>query len=213
MAFSIGTPIPDCGSRRTAARSRHAALDPLSDLRGTGVTQTNGEETDYGLGFAANYHKGLPHAVDGSVHAASYHLTVWVLARNETGAVETLPVGSNRRGVGSPEDPPRYTTPATKNGKPIGYRKLTSPFTGHVYERQGADSAAFAIAPAPRLDSDELAAEVAELYAMALLRDVPFTAIESGGDPIGANGDTARVHVTAPGGQPVTSEQWYSYET
>lgn len=185
MSRSIGTPVPDCGSRRTAARSRQTALDPLSDRRGGGVTEPNGEETAYGMGFAANYHKGLPHDVNGAVHCPSYHALVRVLSGNETGAVETLPLGGNRAGAGTAEDPAPYTEPALSSaGTPaLRYRKLTSPFTGHVFERQGADAAAFAIAPAPRLDTEELAAEMAEVYAMALLRDVPFTAIVDGTGP------------------------------
>jgi hypothetical protein len=140
---------------------------------------SNGEETAYGMGFAANYHKGLPHDINGAVHCPSYHTLVRVLTGQETGAVETLPMGANRTGAGTPEDPARYTDPANDaDGKPLKFRKLTSPFTGHVYELQGADAGAIAISAAPRIDTDELAAEMAEVYAMALLRDVPFTKIE-----------------------------------
>ncbi len=184
MSRSIGLPVPDCGARRTAARARRDAIAPMADRRGEGATMPNGEETAYGMGFAANYHKGLPHDVDGSVHCPSYHALVRVLTGQGTGAVETLPLGANRSGAGTAEDPDRYTDPANgPNGKPLGYRKLTSPFTGHVFEIEGADASAFAISPAPRIDTDELAAELAELYAMALLRDVPFTAIANGSGP------------------------------
>lgn len=37
------------------------------------------------------------------------------------------------------------------------------------------------MAPAPRVGSSELAAEMAEVYALAILRDVPFTEICQGG--------------------------------
>ncbi len=185
MARTIGIPVPDCVPRRERTRMRRDAITALLDRRGSGVTMPNGEEVDYGMGFAASYHKGLPHDVNGVVDAASYHAMVRILVGNETGAVETLPMGGNRRGAGVATDPIRYTLPAAdKNGNTLGYRKLTSPFTGHVHDPIGADAAAFAISEAPRLNSDELAAEMAEVYAMALLRDVPFTAID---DESGAN--------------------------
>lgn len=45
---------------------------------------------------------------------------------------------------------------------------------GLVYDLEGPDAQSLAIPPAPTLDSDELIAEMAELYWMALCRDVPF---------------------------------------
>lgn len=151
--------------------------------RGTGVTLPNGEETAYDQSFALNYHKGLPHDTSGAVHASSYRAFVQAVARHDASAIERLPMGANRSDPGSnpatpsPTNPERFTQVAPAGA---GYRRLTSPLTGHVFETQGGDAAAFAMPPAPVLASDELAAEMAELYAMSLLRDVPFTAIESG---------------------------------
>ncbi|WP_448659308.1 hypothetical protein ACPVPU_02300 [Sphingomonas sp. CJ99] len=159
----------------------------MTDQRGLGVTSANGEEISFGASFAANYHKGLPHDVDGFVDTASYRAMVGALTANQPGALEGLPMGGNRRGAGTTTDPARYADPAShplsSPARPLGYRKLTSPLTGHVYDTQGGDAGAFAIAAAPLVASDELAAEMAELYAMALLRDVPFTAIEDESGP------------------------------
>ncbi len=47
---------------------------------------------------------------------------------------------------------------------------------GLTYDLQGPDAQSLTIPPAPILDSEELIAEMAELYWMALLRDLPFTA-------------------------------------
>lgn len=183
MSGSIGTPVPDGADRRAEARARRDESNALDGGRGTGVTVPNGEETDYGLGFAVNYHKGLPHRVDGSVDGGAYQAMVTALASQQVGAAETLPVGDNRSGSGGALDPPPYTDV----GGDRGHRKLTSPFTGHVFDVEGADAGALAISAPPRLDTDELAAEMAELYAMALLRDVPFTAIGDGtGAGVGA---------------------------
>lgn len=179
MSRSIGTPQPDGPDRRTAAVAHRDQASKLSGTRGHGTTSPNGEETDYGLTYALSFHKGLPHDVNGLVRQQDYHALVRILVHAESGAVETLPARANRRGAGTPEDPQKYATGTVS----LGYRGLISPFTGHVYELQGADAGDFGIAPAPRLDSDELAAELAEVYAMALLRDVSFLEIEDGSGP------------------------------
>lgn len=178
MTQSIGRPVPDCHERREAAGGRRGGLDEAALGRGAGITQTNGEEARYDH-YPLAYHKALPHDVNGMVHAPSYHALVRAVTRHEEGAIEVLPIGRNRRHSGTPEDPPRYTTGGPSSPS---FRKLTSPLTGHVFDTQGADAGALAISSAPLVGSDELAAEMAELYAMALLRDVPFTTIASGGN-------------------------------
>ena len=183
MSNSLERPNPDGLPRREAARMRRDAATRRNERRGTGVTLPNGEETAYDHSYALNYHKGLPHDTSGAVHAASYREYVQAVAHHDASAVELLPMGNNRSDPGpnpatpSPTNPERFTQGAPTGA---GYRKLTSPLTGHVFEVEGGDAAAFAIAPAPVLASDELAAEMAELYAMALLRDVPFTDIATG---------------------------------
>lgn len=178
MTTTLGSPQPDCQARAQRSSGRRSALAPLAEERGAGVTAVNGEETAYGAGRPCNYHKGLPHDAYGRVHAPSYHAMVAALTSGDGGALETLPVGGNRSdGAGSdPANPPQY---ADYPGGPRGYRKLTSPLTGHVFDTQGGDAAIFAIDAAPRLASTELAAEMSELYAMALCRDVPFQQIAS----------------------------------
>ena len=57
-----------------------------------------------------------------------------------------------------------------------GWRGWESPRAGHAFDLEGPDAGAVGMAPAPRVGASELAAEMAELYAMALLRDVPFNA-------------------------------------
>lgn len=171
MTLSIGRPDPDCATRAGAAADRRKALEVHATEHGAGTTSANGEETRFGPGYPLNFHKALPHDVNGFVHDASYHAMVAAVTGHHEGALETLPVGANRTGAGTtPTDPQRMTVDA-----PEGFRKLTSPLTGHVFDVEGGDAAAFGIAPAPRLDSEELAAELAEVYAMALVRDVPFT--------------------------------------
>ncbi len=180
MTRTIGNPAPDCGHRGETAAARRQAVGGLHAGRGRAHTIANGEEVDFGAGYLANYHKGLPHDAVGRVIDSAYGAMITVLSSGDGGAIETLPFGENRSGAGTELDPPRYTNPAPgTNTRTLGYRKMTSPLTGHVYDTQGSDAAALAIGAAPAVGSHELAAEMAELYAMALLRDVPFTDIES----------------------------------
>jgi hypothetical protein len=52
--------------------------------------------------------------------------------------------------------------------------KLTNPLGGRAYDLEGFDTRAVTIPPAPSFDSETTAAEMAELYWMAVLRDTPF---------------------------------------
>jgi hypothetical protein len=178
MTSNLGTPKPDCQARQSAASERRERLSGLSSRRGAGVTTPNGEENAFGVGRLANYHKALPHDLLGRVHAPSYHAFVAALTSGDAGALETLPIGTNRSNSG----PITETNPqqfADYPGGAPGYRKLTSPLTGLVYDTQGGDAGAFAIGAAPQIASPEFAAEMAELYAMSLCRDVAFDNISS----------------------------------
>ena len=53
-------------------------------------------------------------------------------------------------------------------------RAWESAGAGNVLDLEGPDAQAVTMPPAPRLDSDELLAEMVEVYAMAFLRDCPF---------------------------------------
>jgi hypothetical protein len=55
-----------------------------------------------------------------------------------------------------------------------GQRALSYPLAGLAFDLEGPDPQALTLPPAPRIDGPEVAAEMAELYWMALLRDVPF---------------------------------------
>ncbi len=59
-------------------------------------------------------------------------------------------------------------------------RKWEAPTAGVVYELEGPDPQAVTMAPAPALGSDELAYEMAEVYELALLRDVELSELREG---------------------------------
>jgi len=66
-----------------------------------------------------------------------------------------------------------------KRGQDDNYRRWESPLAGHVYSLMGMDADAISMPPAPEVGSSELAAEMAEIYALALLRDKTFEDIGS----------------------------------
>ena len=62
-----------------------------------------------------------------------------------------------------------------RDGQPgAELRGWESAGAGLTFDLQGPDAQAVTMPPAPLLDSDELVGEMAEVYLMALLRDVPF---------------------------------------
>ena len=72
--------------------------------------------------------------------------------------------------------------------KPVKLRAWESQSAGLAYDLEGPDSQAVTMPPAPALNAQDgtgaaLVAEMAEVYAQALLRDVPFEYFDSGSKP------------------------------
>jgi hypothetical protein len=114
--------------------------------------QTNGDRELY-PNHLALFSKGLPHLQNGEV---------------EPTALQTL-----LRAVdsGSASD---FAAIARGSG-----RTLVNPRGGLAYALEGGDPQQFRMPPPPAFASAEAAAEMVELYWMALLRDVPFDLYES----------------------------------
>jgi hypothetical protein len=123
-----------------------------------GVPPTNGDEQDYNNTFIGNYSKGLRHDPNtGEVIPADYQIL-------KTAADNEDPVGFGAI-------PQGFTPPPGSNKK---YFKLTNPVSGLAFDLEGPDSHALRILAPPKLSSDDAAAEIAELYWMALCRDIDF---------------------------------------
>jgi membrane-associated phospholipid phosphatase len=108
---------------------------------------TNGDERIY-ANKIANYSKGLPHHGDGTVVVEAYNSLLAALSFRQPEYFNAIPLG--------------------------GDRKLTNPQAGLAFDLEGADAHSFVQPPPPAFASREQAAEIAENYWMALLRDVPF---------------------------------------
>jgi hypothetical protein len=141
----------------TGRAIRHTAADRAYALP-MPEHPTNGEEASYP--YVANYSKGLPHDELGEVDPAAYRALVRALGTGEREDFESIPVGVP------------------------GARKQLGPQGGLAFDLLGPDSHGLAIRPAPRIDGPESSAEMAELYWMALLRDVKFTHFED--EPLAA---------------------------
>lgn len=102
--------------------------------------------------YIGNFHKGLPHDAAGEVRPGAYKTLLRAL---------------------STEQPADFAA-ITMSPHPA-FRKFVSPLAGLADDSQ-VDPASFVVAPAPGVRSAAAAAEAAELYWMALLRDVPFAA-------------------------------------
>jgi hypothetical protein len=139
--------------RQNLARSVRDAATELALRRPHPAHVDNGDETGYRngagqLSYIGSFHKGLDHDALGEVVPAAYRALLKALRTRSPEAFEAIPL---------------------KLG-----RKLVDPQAGLAFDLEGPDSHAMTMPPAPRLDSAEAAAEMAELYWMALLRDVWF---------------------------------------
>ena len=65
-----------------------------------------------------------------------------------------------------------------KGGGKAMVRAWESQGAGNTFDLEGPDAQAVTMPPAPEIGSHELTAEMAEVYAQALLRDMPFTLIK-----------------------------------
>lgn len=100
-------------------------------------------------GGAASYSKALPHDFQGEPIQGTYSKFLAALSEGRFAALEAIPLG--------------------------GAAKLSNPLAGNAYDLEGLDSCQFTIPAPPTCSSAEQAAEMAELYWQALVRDVPFS--------------------------------------
>lgn len=139
--------------------------------------QANGDEQKLaGAKFAMSFTKGLEHDLTTGLIKDPSHFMAFREAI-DAGEIDAF---NNRVPVPSFD--------VTKKEK---RRKWEAPTAGLAYDLQGPDCQSVTMAPAPPLCSDELTFEMAEVYELALLRDVPFQYWDkNGGDPGSQLGDS-----------------------
>jgi hypothetical protein len=150
MEFRAGPPVA----------KKAAATGPACSLTLITETGNNGDEEDFS-NFIGNYHKGLHHDNFGEVVPADYQKLRHATTKN------------------NPSQADFANIPITNDLGPMFGRKYTNPQAGLATDLEGPDPKKMKMRQAPKVNSDETAAEAVELYWMALLRDVPFTQFDT----------------------------------
>ena len=121
--------------------------------------RSNPDEQRYAsANYAMSFTKGLKHDSDTGLVANPNHFEAFRKAIDE-GFVDSFTLNAPVPAVADQER----------------RRSWEAPTAGIVYDLEGPDAQAVTMSPAPQLGSDELAYEMAEVYELALLRDVPLT--------------------------------------
>lgn len=153
---------------------------------------SNGEEFEYRRNLPnqnnvpshiASFTKGLPHDAQGLLQD-SRDYQAFVKGIDSGDPRDFLPI---RLGPGpfNPDDSyanydaagnPVHAWAYPRNQQEqVKVRAWESQGAGNTFDLEGPDAQALRMPPAPRLDSQELIAEMAEVYWMSILRDVPFS--------------------------------------
>ncbi|MEM6397663.1 MAG: vanadium-dependent haloperoxidase [Bacteroidota bacterium] len=173
-------------------RFRHCPTTAVEHKDKHGVELGIEKEAAYPMSFT----KGLPHnPVTGLVNNPQHFQSfVRAIDSGDFRDFRDTPLGFEDNCNGMPYDPEwqsekaqsvdaaiKGTTPATAETKRgLDVRAWESQSAGLAFDLQGPDAQAVTMCPAPALGSSELTAEMGEVYAQALLRDVPFKNFSAG---------------------------------
>lgn len=130
---------------------RKRLADNAMDVPGT-KQETNGDRERY-TSHLALFSKGFPHSQNGEVDPVAFKT---LLRAVDSGSADDF--AAIARGSG---------------------RTMVNPRAGLAYALEGGDPQSFRMPPPPAFASAETAAEMTEIYWMALLRDVPFDQYET----------------------------------
>src|SRR5262245_6128901 len=133
-------------------RRRAAAQAGLNDA--PPLPATNGDEERY-LDRRASFSKTMPHTELGEVDATAYRRWLAILASGDPAQCDHLPRDLN------------------------AVELLNNPQATYAIDLVGPDATALTLEPPPEFASQAMAAEMAELYWRALMRDVPFREYDS----------------------------------
>jgi membrane-associated phospholipid phosphatase len=160
-------PGPNLKKRRDRAIEIRVDAASLANPDPFGEQTPNSDENTYRTAdqlFSSalgNYSKGLPHSpvsdcttTPGEADPQAYDTFVKVLNSGDSAGFESIPVNAL--------------------GDQKRYRKLADPQSGLCFDLEGPDPQALRLPPAFSISSAEAAGEMAELYWMAVLRDIPF---------------------------------------
>ena len=150
MATARAGPVGQGSNQRASqcAKLRRDAALENQQLTPLNLQHPTNADDDLYPDKIASYSKGLPHNDDGTVVLGAYQALTKALGSGSPADFDAIPLG--------------------------GDRKLTNPQAGMAFDLQGADAQCLVQPPPPAFASRRQAAEIAENYWMAVLRDVPF---------------------------------------
>ena len=185
-------------SRRQQAQQVRNNAAQVAANRPHPIHRSNGEELEYRQlisnpddptqkinrpSHIANFTKGLPHDPKTGLllDSRDYQNFVKAIDSGDPKDFSDLSLGPG------PFDPNDFYQNFNAAGQPIHdwqsssnknnntkVRAWESQGAGNTFDLEGPDAQAVTMPPAPKLDSQELISEIAEVYWMAILRDVPF---------------------------------------
>ena len=140
--------------------------------------QNNGDEAKFhNQSFVGSFTKGLPHDETGRVKDPEQFKRFRVATHTgDFFSDPQLQLGKEPEKNGKISW--RAVDVSKNKKKPI--RGWESPSAGLTFEMHGPDSHSVTMPPAPALGSDQLTFEMAEVYWLALLRDIPFSKFQQG---------------------------------
>lgn len=144
---NLRAPLPAESTRAGNALILREVAAEVEGARPPASTTTNGDEELY-PNKIASFSKGLQHSELGEVNPISYQSLLTALSTQKHSDAENILIGNGR--------------------------KLVNPEGAFTYDMEGGDSHTFTAPPAPAFASAQSAADMVELYWMALARDVPF---------------------------------------
>ncbi len=164
-------------------------VDPRA--KGKKKKERKAPECKIELSYIANFTKGLPHDTKTGLllNPPDYRQFVRGIQSGDTADFEATPLGPavapKTCGCLSVSDitcesPPTCDTWESCIAECAEVRAWESQAAGLLFDLEGPDAQSVTMPPAPTLDSAELAAEMAEVYLMALLRDTHFSNYRDG---------------------------------
>lgn len=165
---------------------RHFSNGDESRFRFEDITSDTDPRANNAPSYIGNFTKSLPHDNDGFLlNPSDYDAWLRAIDSGDQNEIARLRIGP---GPFQPNGDFVYNPPTNANSlatprhdwaqtycDPPSVRAWESQGAGLTFDLEGPDAQSVTMPPCPSLDSQELIAEMAEVYWMAICRDIPFS--------------------------------------
>ncbi len=185
-------------TRSELSRKTRVNAAELASRRNQLAPIANEEEFEYRKSdgtpsHIANFTKGLPHDDNGLISDhLDYQMFVRAIDSGDSRDFREIRLGPGFFDANGDyrdyEESPSGLRPihnwrsVSNRDNRVQVRAWESQGAGNTFDLEGPDAQSVSMPPAPRLDSQELIAEMAEIYWMAILRDKHFSRFDSDAD-------------------------------